>query len=121
MNSGPKDHGRGGYGGRGSRRRSEVVTTTTTTTTTTRSSAEHRRKLEAMFSGGEKVSTTSVPQTKSRERVFSSPRKSIGRGPSEYRMRLERLRIVLEPEQIREATDAFLAHHQLPDDADVLL
>ena len=35
-------------------------------------------------------------------------------------MRLERLRIAREVEEITEATDAFLAHHQLPDDLDVL-
>ena len=35
-------------------------------------------------------------------------------------MRLERLRIAREVEEIKEAADAFLAHHQLPDDLDVL-
>jgi hypothetical protein len=54
------------------------------------------------------------------EKVFASPRKSLGRSPSEYRMRLERLRIAREVDEIKEAADAFLAHHQLPDDLDVL-
>lgn len=35
-------------------------------------------------------------------------------------MRLERLRIAREVDEIKEAADAFLAHHQLPDDLDVL-
>ncbi len=96
-------------------------------------SAEHRRKLEAMFSGGAKpdlggdVQARSAPSDGARlgrpardERVFSSPRRSGGRSPSEYRMRLERLRIARDVEELRDATDAFLAHHQLPDDPDVL-
>jgi hypothetical protein len=53
-------------------------------------------------------------------RQFSSPRKSMGRSPSEYRMRLERLRIAREVDEIKEAADAFLQHHQLPDDVDIL-
>lgn len=36
-------------------------------------------------------------------------------------MRLERLRIARDVEEIEQATDAFLKHHQLPDDADILL
>lgn len=86
-------------------------------------SAEHRRKLEALFSGGTAgpapASTGRV--TPVSERVFASPRKSLGRSPSEYRLRLERLRIAREPDEIKEAADAFLLHHQLPDDLDVLL
>ncbi len=35
-------------------------------------------------------------------------------------MRLERLRIARDEDDIREAADAFLRHHQLPDDIDVL-
>lgn len=85
-------------------------------------SADHRRKLEALFSGGGKASdlaaSTPAPQA---ERVFSSPRRSLGRTPSEYRLRLERLRIAREVDEIKEAADAFLAHHQLPDEPDILL
>ncbi len=44
----------------------------------------------------------------------------MGRSPSEFRMRLERLRIARQPEEIKEAADVFLAHHQLPDDPDIL-
>lgn len=36
-------------------------------------------------------------------------------------MRLERLRIARAPEEIRESTDKFLSHHQLPDDMDILI
>lgn len=61
-----------------------------------------------------------APARAPEERVFASPRKSLGRSPSEYRLRLERLRIAREPDEIREAADAFLAHHQLPDDIDIL-
>jgi hypothetical protein len=61
-----------------------------------------------------------APRGGSKERVFSSPRKSMGRNPSEYRMRLERLRGAREIDDIRQAADAFLQHHQLPDDTDVL-
>ena len=96
----------------------------TTTRSDDQASADHRRKLEAMFSGGGTVSSPSAQNgmpTARGERVFASPRKSIGRSPSEYRIRLERLRIAREPEEIKEAADLFLLHHQLPDDLDVLL
>lgn len=53
-------------------------------------------------------------------KVFAAPRKSTGRQPSDYRLRLERLRIAREPEQIKAATDYFLERHQLPDEADIL-
>lgn len=33
---------------------------------------------------------------------------------------MERLRIASSPEEIREAGDAFMAHHQLPDEPDIL-
>ncbi len=36
-------------------------------------------------------------------------------------MRLERLRIARSPEEIKEAADLFLQHHQLPDDPDILM
>ena len=48
--------------------------------------------------------------------VFSNPRKSIGRAPSEFRLKLERLRIARSQEELEEAADAFLSQHQLPDD-----
>jgi hypothetical protein len=87
-------------------------------------SAEHRRKLEALFSGSansESSESAPVLRHPPRQRqVFAAPRKSLGRSPSEYRLRLERLRIAREVEEIVEAGDAFLAHHQLPDDVDVL-
>ncbi|HSI05358.1 MAG: hypothetical protein ACAI38_02205 [Myxococcota bacterium] len=81
-------------------------------------SAEHRRKLEAMFSGGAKPNTSG--EAAPRERVFANARRSGGRSPSEYRMRLERLRIARDVDELRDATDTFLQHHQLPDDPDVL-
>ncbi len=92
------------------------------------SSAESRQKLEALFNGGqgggrrdERGGGGGGGGGGRRDgRVFASPRKSMGRSPSEYRMRLERLRIAREVEEIREAADAFLAHHQLPDDVDIL-
>lgn len=84
-----------------------------------KASHEHRQKLEALFGG---TTSAQAPAARSAEpRVFASPRKSLGRSPSEYRLRLERLRIAREPEEIKEAADAFLMHHQLPDDLDVLL
>jgi hypothetical protein len=86
-------------------------------------SAEHRRKLEALFGdgGGGKPAANDMARPRSGEsKVFASPRKSIGRTPSEYRMRLERLRIAREVEEIREAADGFMQHHQLPDDVDIL-
>lgn len=94
--------------------------------------AEHRRRLEALFSGGKAeggaatapapaAAPTAAPvRSAPTERVFASPRKSTGRAPSEFRLRLERLRAARDPETIREAADAFLSHHQLPDDADIL-
>lgn len=95
-----------------------------TTATTTDSSAEHRRKLEALFPGSSPAPAPTarplgVPAPE-REKVFASPRKSTGRAPTEYRLRLERLRAAREVEEIREAADAFLSHHQLPDEPDVL-
>lgn len=85
-------------------------------------SAEHRRKLEALFgdSGGKTVANDTSRPRGGEGKVFSSPRKSVGRTPSEYRMRLERLRIAREVEEIREAADGFMQHHQLPDDVDIL-
>ncbi|MBI5511197.1 MAG: hypothetical protein HY903_20750 [Deltaproteobacteria bacterium] len=93
------------------------------TATTADSSAEHRRKLEALFGGGASApagNALAPARAPEREKVFSSPRKSTGRAPSEYRLRLERLRAAREVEEIREAADAFLGHHQLPDDPDIL-
>lgn len=95
-------------------------------------SAEARRKLEAMFGGGSTAPAParevgdsdvgtpfrrSKPTTRS---VYSSPRKTLGRSPSEYRMRLERLRNARDSDQLRDACDAFVQHHQLPDDAEIL-
>ncbi|MBN1961725.1 MAG: hypothetical protein JW841_12345 [Deltaproteobacteria bacterium] len=99
------------------------------------SSAEHRRKLEALFGNGSNTSnggngnnegsspspTNDASRMRvSENKVFSSPRKSVGRTPSEYRMRLERLRIAREVEEIKEAADGFMQYHQLPDDVDIL-
>ncbi|MEZ4271418.1 MAG: hypothetical protein R3C68_08290 [Myxococcota bacterium] len=90
--------------------------------------SEARRKLEQLFSRGNH-SEESPPAHRSPMRaarpapsgkVFSSPRKTPHRGFSEYRVRLERLRLAREPEEIQQATDAFLEHHQLPDDLDIL-
>jgi hypothetical protein len=91
---------------------------------TDEASAEHRRKLEALFGGGKETSgeqpAASEPKRSPSGKVFASPRKSTGRQPSEYRLKLERLRIARAPEDIREATDTFLKSHQLPDDLDIL-
>lgn len=91
-------------------------------------SAEHRRKLEALFSGGgsaplSQAMPSVMPSAAPTEnhRVFASPRRQVGRKPSEYSMRLERLRIAREPNDVREAADVFLKYHQLPDDMDILL
>lgn len=86
------------------------------------SSAEHRRKLEAMFSGGpNQASGASSSAFAPTQRVFSSPRRSNGRPSSDYRLRLDRLRSVREPELLLQATNDFLGHHQLPDDMEILL
>lgn len=112
MNRGPKDSDWPGSNSNGQGPRARVSEST--------SSAEHRRRLEAMFSSGEKISAPPAGRAPSTERVFSSPRKSTGRAPSEYRLRLERLRMAREVEEIKEAANTFLAHHQLPDDSDIL-
>ena len=88
--------------------------------------SEHLQKLEALFSGsGSAAPTTTTRKTVARmqdERpVFANPRKSLGRAPSEFRLRLERLRIAREPQEIEQATDQFLQFHQLPDDAEILV
>ncbi|MEL6543159.1 MAG: hypothetical protein AAFQ82_00945 [Myxococcota bacterium] len=89
--------------------------------------ADSLKKLNALFgdSGGSTSSAPSRPRMTARgaprEQVFASPRRSNGRSPTEYRMRLERLRIASSPEEIREAGDAFMTHHQLPDETDVLM
>tara|TARA_Y100001934_G_scaffold268862_1_gene351557 strand:- start:77 stop:673 length:597 start_codon:yes stop_codon:yes gene_type:complete len=105
---------------------------------------EHLQRLEALFATGQATSAPAIPYQEkpsntasgpqapgrpmragmrkpSAQKVFANPRKSIGRAPSEFRMRLERLRIARSPEEIKEAADQFLEHHQLPDDPDVLL
>ncbi|MED5464466.1 MAG: hypothetical protein VX699_07420 [Myxococcota bacterium] len=96
---------------------------------------EQLQRLEALFSSGAGTTSPSAPTTPQESRatmpapmsaatprkVFANPRKSIGRAPSEFRMRLERLRIARSPEEIKEAADHFLEHHQLPDDPDILL
>ena len=94
--------------------------------------ADHLAKLEALFSGGgdagaaPATKVTPSPARKSismqpPRAVFANPRKSIGRAPSEYRLRMERLKIARSEEDIVKATDAFRKHHQLPDDPEVLL
>lgn len=119
MNRGPGDRGRGPHEGRSSRvnvRESDD-----------QASAEHRRKLEALFQGGGNgggaatPAPAPAPRQAPTERVFASPRRSLGRSPSDFRLRLERLRIAREVEEIREAGDQFLAHHQLPDEPDILM
>lgn len=117
MNRGPRDRGRGGQASDGPTSRAKVFGNTDD------ASAEHRRKLEALFgnAGAKPAAASDGPRPRPAEgRVFASPRKSVGRSPSEYRMRLERLRIAREVEEIREAADGFLQHHQLPDDVDIL-
>ncbi len=88
-------------------------------------SAEHLRKLEALFSGNGAVHTpVTVSMGRavvSEPKTFANPRRSHGKVPSEYRLKLERIRIARSPEEIQEAADTFLAHHQLPDDLDILL
>ena len=89
-------------------------------------SALHRRKLEALFQNQNPTpETTAGPASRNTEntregKIFVSPRKSLGRSPSDFRLRLERLRIAREPEEIKEAADIFLQYHQLPDDVDIL-
>ncbi len=120
MNRGPRDRGRGGFDPAGLSPRSKVFGNTDD------ASAEHRRKLEALFGdagggGSSRPSNGDASRPRATEgKVFAAPRKSVGRSPSEYRMRLERLRIAREVDEIREATDQFLQHHQLPDDVDIL-
>jgi hypothetical protein len=116
VNRGPRDRGRGSSSSAGPSPRSKVFGNSDD------ASAEHRRKLEALFGdNGQKTRSGDGVRPRAVEnKVFASPRKSVGRTPSEYRMRLERLRIAREVEEIREATDGFLQHHQLPDDVDIL-
>ena len=115
MNRGPRDRGRGGQLADGPTPRAKVFGNGDD------ASAEHRRKLEALFGGQKPAAASDGPRPRPAEgKVFASPRKSVGRSPSEYRMRLERLRIAREVEEIREAADGFLQHHQLPDDVDIL-
>jgi hypothetical protein len=88
---------------------------------------EAKRKLEALF-GGPKAEPPPEPpvdqkppiRRTSTGPVFASPRRSTGRTPSDFRMRLERLRMAREPEEIRQAADQFLQRHQLPDEVDIL-
>ena len=87
-------------------------------------SAEHRRALEALFSGGGSGSLSSIPSVTpmDNQRVFASPRRQVGRKLSDYSMRLNRLRAAREPNDVRDAADAFFKEkHQLPDDMDILL
>lgn len=113
MSRGPRD------GGRDPERPSSSNSRAQTAYRNTDSSAAHRRKLESMFSSGGGGAGRDRGRGEG-DKVFSSPRKSLGRGPSEYRMRLERLRAARGEEEIEKAADGFLAHHQLPDDIDIL-
>ena len=106
--------------------------------TTDASSAGHLRKLEAMFGRGPSHSATGSLTGSATEASSSSDllmgrsltatshtmntqtRRPLGRKPSEYRLRLERLRIAREPAEVEEAANTFLTHHQLPDDSDIL-
>ncbi|MCK5689052.1 hypothetical protein KAI87_07275 [Myxococcota bacterium] len=84
-------------------------------------SENQKRELEEFMArrGGSGSTNRSRPVTAGR--VFASPRKSNGRSPSEFRMRLERLRNARSEEEIKAAGDTFLKHHQLPDELDVLV
>lgn len=91
--------------------------------------ADSLRKLEALFGGSTTLSPPLRENPRPRhatpgprpERVFASPRKSTGRSPSEFRLRLERIRMAREDEELEQAANVFLAHHQLPDEVDILL
>ena len=92
---------------------------------------EQLQRLEALFSGEAPPAPAAAKPAPSLKpgfgapettrKVFANPRKSIGRAPSEFSMRRERLRIARSPEEVEEAADHFLAHHQLPDDPDILM
>jgi len=123
VNQGPRDRDPEGAGNNGDSRRFS-------TRVSDSASTEARRKLEALFSGGPggtggpvapgEAKPVGRALARQQEVVFASPRRSLGRTPSEYRMRLERLRMAREVNDVKEAADAFLAHHQLPDDPDIL-
>ena len=85
--------------------------------------SEHLQKLEALFGGTTSVAATinRRPVVRQERQVFSNPRKSLGRAPSEFRLRLERLRIARSEEEIEQAANTFLEHHQLPDDVEILI
>ena len=85
--------------------------------------SEHLQKLEALFGGNTSVAATinRRPAVREQRQQFSNPRKSLGRAPSEFRLRLERLRMARTEEEIQVAADAFLEHHQLPDDIEILI
>ena len=85
--------------------------------------SEHLQKLEALFGGTTSVAATinRRPAVREERKQFSNPRKSLGRAPSEFRLRLERLRMARSEEEIQVAADAFLEHHQLPDDIEILI
>lgn len=85
--------------------------------------SEHLQKLEALFGGTTSIAATinRRPAVREERQVFSNPRKSLGRAPSEFRLRLERLRMSRSEEEIQVAADAFLQHHQLPDDIEILI
>ncbi len=107
MNQDPKD--------RPQSRRTAVVTQTSSEAQEAR---EAKRKLEALFGGSPQKSPPRSSQPTGK--VFANARKSNGRAPTEYRMRLERLRMARSVEEIEQAGNSFLQHHQLPDETDVL-
>lgn len=108
LNRGPKERGRG-------------TAVSTQTRQEAEEAAEAKRKLEQLFGGNPSTNGgNAAPRRNASGRVFSSPRRSTGRQPSDYRIRLERLRMARDPEQIRDATDHFLERHQLPDEVDIL-
>ena len=80
---------------------------------------EQRARLEALFGG--RSNGGAAPRHATASRASSGARRPMGRTPSEYRMRFERLRLAREPSDICEAADLFLRHHQVPDDVDILV
>ena len=67
--------------------------------------SEHLQKLEALFGGTTSVAATinRRPAVREQRQQFSNPRKSLGRAPSEFRLRLERLRMARTEEEIQVA------------------
>jgi hypothetical protein len=86
--------------------------------------SDHLQKLESLFGGAGSASTDTGrrPDTGLQQKRRGSPEQEHKfRGPSQHKIRLERIKAATTSDELSQAIDVFVAHHELPGDLDVLL